>query len=1149
MPSWGQVLDSDSRHQELLASLGRSDVDLSGAVSGVWPLLTAWLADHWQGVVVVLCAQPHQLASEVRGWLDGNPQVVEFPGWDCEALDFRRPSAPVRQQRLSALELLAESERLVVVSTLRAVIEPTIAPQDLSQRRLRLALGSKADPMELARALAAMGYQRELVVGQPGDFALRGGILDLFALTASFPMRVEFSGNEVVSLRGFDLISQRSSLPVSELMVGPAAEAVGEAESMRRFAARLGAELDLPGHLRADVGESWQERLALLAEGGQPSGLESLAAHLWPQRACLADHLPQGSLVVWLQLSAQTRWVHDYLGETHMLARAEVDQGELPEGLRLALLAPEEVHSRLARFRTMTVDGGVVEAGWDLGWATPENIVGCSGGLVEGLRGHLAGGQKHLVLCTDQEERVAAVLTEADFPYHRSDLGLTANIGPGLNLISQDLVSGAVHHQSGLEILTDSELFGRLPKAGRPRVPGSRQVQIGLDYEPGDLVVHVDHGIGRFKGMRLVEGEGGSREYLELEYAAGDRLLVPAEFLDRVQKYLGSGESTPPLHRLGAGDWTRAKSRARKAVQDIAEELIKIHAARQLEAGHAFAADTPWQAELEASFPYQETSDQIATMAEIKTDMESPTPMDRLICGDVGFGKTELALRAAFKAATDGKQVAMVVPTTVLAQQHLEYFSRRLGAFPVRVDMLSRFRTSEEQQRIIGDLRTGQIDIVIGTHRLLQRDVRFKHLGLVVLDEEHRFGVVQKERLKKLRAQVDVLSLSATPIPRTLNMSLSGVRELSVIRTPPEDRLPVRTYVTVDDDELTRGALHRELERGGQAYFVHNRVRSIQRQAQRLRKLLPQARIAVGHGQMAEQDLAQVMTDFSAGEYDILVCTTIIESGLDIPNANTIIIHQADRFGLAQLYQLRGRVGRSGRRAYAYLLYDPQRSLSEAADKRLEAIEALHELGSGFNLALRDLEIRGAGNLLGTEQHGAIAAIGFEMYSHMLSRAVEQLRGSGATADPVEDLPEMVLDVGLPHYIPKSYIREEALRLDAYRELAYVRDQGELDSRVRSLTDRYGSIPAAVEDLLYCLKVKLIGQELRIRSIVVQGGWLTIRVDPDAYLDVASLERQFGDKLQVHPNRLRLAHGEQWREHLLRVLRAMRELSRLPVSV
>ena len=654
-----------------------------------------------------------------------------------------------------------------------------------------------------------------------------------------------------------------------------------------------------------------------------------------------------------------------------------------------------------------------------------------------------------VIVATEQSERVQARM-EAEkvrTSLAKVDLDLDLDLAPGLSLADIDIAAGASQPAIGFHLVTDSELFGRVRRPAR-KGPGSRQRaadltrEFTLDFAPGELVVHVDHGIARFGGMRLIESDGAHREYLELEYAEGDRLFVPVESLDRVQKYLG-GEGQPTLHRLGTGDWSRARSRAKRVVQDVAEDLLKIYAQREARAGIAFTPDTAWQQELEASFPYEETPDQLSALAEIKADMESDRPMDRLLCGDVGFGKTELALRAAFKAAMSGKQTALLAPTTVLAQQHFHVFRERLSKFPVTVEMLSRFVDEETQAQTVEGLRSGQVDVVIGTHRILQKDVRFKNLGLLIVDEEHRFGVMQKERLKKLRTQLDMLSLSATPIPRTLHMAVGGIRDMSVIQTPPEERQPIKTYVTADLDDMVQEVISRELQRGGQVYYVHNRVRTIQKAAERVRRLVPKARVAIGHGQMAEDELARVMVDFEAAKFDVLVCTTIIESGLDIPNVNTIVVERSDRFGLAQLYQLRGRVGRSGRRAYSYFLYDPRRSLTEGADKRLDVISGLHELGQGFKIALRDLEIRGAGNLLGTEQHGAIAAVGFEMYLQMLQSAVSVLR-SGADETAISDVlstAEMNLDLPLDHFIPRSYIRDEKLRLAAYRQLAATEEE------------------------------------------------------------------------------------------------------------
>jgi len=892
------------------------------------------------------------------------------------------------------------------------------------------------------------------------------------------------------------------------------------------------------------VRSEWEDELVRLGVGAAFPGVEFYAAYLDPARPSLLDHMPSAAAVLDFEPGRQLVDARTLLDETAMLAAAEAEGGELPRGFVLPTVTGlDDFGSR--RRLTLTAAEGAGDA-IDLGWFAGEPLVG----QPRALAGFAARGDSaSIVFATEQDERLRALLDEAGVKtaLNEIDLELDLALEPDLFHASLDIAAGCSQPAIGFHLATDAELFGRLrrPSRGRARTRAADLTrEFTLDFAPDELVVHVDHGIARFKGMRLIESDGAHREYLELEYAEGDRLFIPVENLDRVQKYLG-GEGAPTLHRLGTSDWSRARGRARKVVQDVAEDLLKIYSLREARPGVAFAPDTAWQQELESSFPYEETPDQVAALAEIKADMESDRPMDRLLCGDVGFGKTELALRAAFKAAMSGKQVAVLAPTTVLAQQHFHVFRERLKNFPVLVEMLSRFVDDETQERTVEGLKSGHVDIVVGTHRLLQRDVRFKRLGLLVIDEEHRFGVMQKERLKKLRTQLDVLSLSATPIPRTLHMAVGGIRDMSVIQTPPEERQPIKTYVTADDDELIKEAVGRELQRGGQIYFVHNRVRTIQKAAERVNRLVPQARIAIGHGQMSEDELASVMVEFESGEHDVLVCTTIIESGLDIPNVNTILVERSDRFGLAQLYQLRGRVGRSGRRAYAYFLYDPRRSLTEQADKRLDVMSGLHELGQGFKIALRDLEIRGAGNLLGTEQHGAIASVGFEMYLQMLQSAVNKLRTGSeeAAVGDVLSTEEMNLDLPLDHFIPRSYIRDEKLRLGAYRQLANAEDEEELDSTLRSLKDRYGPAPSQLDNLAYSLRVKLRGRRIGLRGVIADGHDIVIRVDPQRFLDVEELSRRMAGRIVVGPNRIKMRRkGEGWQDDLLSLLDEMAQL-------
>ena len=728
-----------------------------------------------------------------------------------------------------------------------------------------------------------------------------------------------------------------------------------------------------------------------------------------------------------------------------------------------------------------------------------------------------------------------------------------------------------------LWFLTDAELFGwAKPKPRRPQRTRAVAPEVFFaDVQPGDFVVHLEHGIGRFQGLAKVSVDGLEREYLQVEYAQGDKLYVPVHQADRLARYVGAGDAVPSLHRLGTAEWEQIKQRAQRAIADIAGDLLELYAAREVVQGHAFSPDAAWQHELEASFPYVETEDQLVAVEAVKQDMEQPRPMDRLICGDVGYGKTEVALRAAFKAIMDGKQVAVLVPTTVLAQQHYTNFSRRMAAFPVTVAMLSRFQTPAQQDRVLAGLLTGSIDLVVGTHRLLSEDVALKDLGLLIVDEEQRFGVGHKERIKQLRTEVDVLTLTATPIPRTLHMSLAGVRDLSTIDTPPEERLPIKTFVGDFDETLVRQAILRELDRNGQIYFVHNRVQGIEQMAARISKLVPEARIAIGHGQMPERELSAVMLAFAEGEYDILICTSIIESGLDIPNANTIIINRADMFGLAQLYQLRGRVGRSAVRAYAYLLVDKYKTLTEDARRRLEAIQEASDLGAGFRIAMHDLEIRGAGELLGARQHGHIVAVGFDLYTKLLAQAVNEAReqtgdwglriadsDSATIRNPKSEIrnrledplaPTVTLDLNLPARIPEDYAPEAGLRLQLYRRLAGLTTLEAVDEIAQEFADRFGPVPPEVANLLYVVRVKVSAVNAGVEAIGFEEGQLLIRSAGLEAVDRVALQNRLqaqglparvarrGIWLALREDPEGAANGETgWRRDLMRTLETLR---------
>jgi transcription-repair coupling factor (superfamily II helicase) len=717
------------------------------------------------------------------------------------------------------------------------------------------------------------------------------------------------------------------------------------------------------------------------------------------------------------------------------------------------------------------------------------------------------------------------------------------------HLVHGALGEGWSNPSIGLTVLTDRELFGWAKVRRTTRHAGtSARERFLSDLEPGELVVHVDHGIGRYRGLvRIADRTTGSeREYLDIEYGDGGRLRVPAEYAERVNRYVGSGEAVPTLTKLGSGEWQRTKARIRVAVQRIARELVELYASRELAEAAPLGPDTQWQMELEASFPYLETPDQLRAVQEVKEDLERPRPMDRLLVGDVGYGKTEVALRAAFKAVMAGKQVAMLVPTTVLAQQHLATFRERLAGFPVRVEMLSRFLTDKQARAVVEDVKEGKVDIVIGTHRLVQKDVEFKELGLVIIDEEQRFGVAHKERFKQMRTEVHVLTLSATPIPRTLHLSLVGVRDLSMIQTPPEERLPIRTYVTEFDEGLVREAILRELDRGGQVYYVSNRVYSIGAVAGRLQALVPEARIAVGHGQMGDEELEETMLRFAAGDADLLVCTTIIEAGLDLANVNTIVITNAHQFGLSQLYQLRGRVGRGANRAYAYFLYGSDTQLSEIAEKRLRAIFEATALGAGYRIALKDLEIRGAGNLLGVEQHGHISAVGFDLYCRLLGEAVDQLkalrakvlsneRAEGGVADRVisgamVEAPTVSVNLPLAASLPAEYVAEEAARLNLYQRLSAAKDGPALGALIDEIEDRFGPVPEPAMNLFYLLSLRMAAIEAGVEEITTDGAEIVVRFKGTRAVDAVGLERELKTPVRARANQVRfsLGRGAGW---------------------
>jgi transcription-repair coupling factor (superfamily II helicase) len=1056
------------------------------------------------------------------------------------------------QQRLAVLCQLRDglapngsaAGGLIVVASVRALLHPTLHPSELWASNTVLQRGMRVDLSGLLRDWLDLGYRPVTVVEEPGQFSRRGGIVDIFPPASEYPTRAELFDDEIDSLRYFDPLTQRSLGPARRVAVAPPTEVPPR---MAGAAADALSAADISA-MRPEVQEAWRADVDRLRNRQVGRGMEFYAPYFSPVPASLLDHLDGPVFLDSPDLLAET--AGDLQAQADELKSQLVERGDLPAGFRRPCFTWDETMALMSQRPVILLEphaGGRVPDAPTV--TAPRVYAGRLKQLLDDCQEWTRQGRR-VVLTSHQARRLSALLAERNITSVPLDGIVEAPPAGSITILQGSSSEG--WEAGSLTLLSDAEIFGWV----RPR-RGTRRARPGRDaflseLKPGDHVVHIEHGVGVFRGLTKMTMEGLEREYLHLDYAAGDRLFVPVDHIDRVSRYIGAGEGRPALTRLSSADWEHAKSRVKTAVQNIAKELLALYAARETAPGYAFSPDTVWQHDLESSFPYLETPDQLAAIEDVKSDMERQRPMDRLICGDVGYGKTEVALRATFKAVMDGKQVAILVPTTILAQQHFITFRERLATYPVRLEVLSRFRSEKEQQKALVGLRDGTVDVVIGTHRLLQKDVGFKDLGLVIIDEEQRFGVAHKERLKQLRREVDVLTLTATPIPRTLHMSLAGVRDMSTIETPPEDRLSIVTIVHEYDDTLVREAILRERDRGGQVFFVHNRVHGIETVATRLQKLVPEATFVVGHGQMQEDDLERVMLDFSEGRFDVLVCTAIIEAGLDIPNANTILINRAHHFGLAQLYQLRGRVGRGANRAYAYFLYDREFQLSETAEKRLDVINEATDLGAGFRVAMKDLEIRGAGNLLGAEQHGHIEAVGFDLYSRLLAQAVAELKELGGDEAPEENAAIHVasmrgptLDLPLDAFLPTGYVAGEAERLALYQRLATARSLFEVDGLAADLEDRFGKLPPAAENLLYSVRVKVWATAGKVSSIKVTDDAVTVRLGPDALPDRVALAKRFGAALRqpgLHTLRLeRTKLGGKWRDPLMKLVTLLPE--------
>lgn len=1082
-----------------------------------------------------------------EAWLPDQFDLVRFP--EPTPLPYERGpwSELSRVRRLGVLARLMKDQHpllpkntcpFLIVTSARALLHKTLPRRRFVACTRILKVGQIVDLVKLIEDWQSAGYEPVTVVESPGQFSRRGGILDIYPVGASYPTRIELFGDEVETLRSFNPSTQRSlNLDIDRqdyIIIPPAREMMpGDVKDIgqRLATSPETGDHELPG---------WWDDVADLSAGALSPHLEYYLPLAYSQPASLLDYLPEDTQIIVDDFSNLNSVVSEVIYHAEQIAGEQID---LPPDYPSPLFDWSELSAKLWAKKPLVLGEGM-ESDVDITPLAGSFLPGPRyGGQVRPFLMQLRVSRRRketTIVVSRQAQRLAELWREDGGVDDDDDISrffpvdsLVSRPVPGsLTFIQGSLAGGFIlegyaeenlassppREKVLLNLLTDAEIFGwsrPVPRRrSRPR-PVAPETYFA-DIVPGDYVVHLEFGIGRFEGLVVRAIGGTEREYLQVDYANGDVLYVPVHHADRLSRWIGPDDRLPTMHRLGEKSWRRAKAKAQESVDELADDLLDLYAARETIAGHAFTPDDQWQAELEASFPYRETEDQLQAIAEVKADMQRPYPMDRLICGDVGYGKTEVALRAAFKAVMDGKQVAMLVPTTVLAQQHYNTFQERLGPFPVEVEMLSRFRTTTHQETIVKKLREGQLDIVIGTHRLFSGDVSFKDLGLLIIDEEQRFGVAHKEKLKQLRTEVDVLTLTATPIPRTLYMGLAGVRDISLIDTAPADRLPVQTFVGEGDETLIRRAILREIDRGGQVYYVHNRVQTIGNAYMRLNYLVPEANIAIAHGQMSERELEDIMVQFVNGDIDVLLTTTIIESGLDIPNANTLIVEHADRFGLAQLYQLRGRVGRGIRRAYAFFLHQPWHRLTNDAKARLEVIAAQTELGAGYTIALRDLEIRGAGDLLGARQSGHIAAVGFDLYTRLLAQAVKRRKEARRGEKDAVELPEVVLiDLPLAAYIPIDYVPESSLRLRLYRRMAVLDSLDEIDEMAAELADRFGPIPDPVDNLLYQLRTKVLARKAGVAGITTEAGQIQIRFPEGNGQALPQLQRYLGQGVRV----------------------------------
>ncbi|MBU8710837.1 transcription-repair coupling factor [Bacillus subtilis] len=1097
--------------------------------------------------------------------------VLLYPVNELISSEIAVASPELRAQRLDVINRLTNGEAPIVVAPVAAIRRMLPPVEVWKSSQMLIQVGHDIEPDQLASRLVEVGYERSDMVSAPGEFSIRGGIIDIYPLTSENPVRIELFDTEVDSIRSFNSDDQRSIETLTSINIGPAKELIirpeEKARAMEKIDSGLAASLK---KLKADkqkeiLHANISHDKERLSEGQTDQELVKYLSYFYEKPASLLDYTPDNTLLILDEVSRIHEMEEQLQKEEAEFITNLLEEGKILHDIRLSFSFQKIVTEQKRPLLYYSLFLRHVHH------TSPQNIVNVSGRQMQSFHGQmnvLAGEMERfkksnftvvfLGANKERTQKLSSVLADYDIEAAVTD-SKKALVQGQVYIMEGELQSGFELPLMKLAVITEEELFkNRVKKKPRKqKLTNAERIKSYSELQIGDYVVHINHGIGKYLGIETLEINGIHKDYLNIHYQGSDKLYVPVEQIDQVQKYVGSEGKEPKLYKLGGSEWKRVKKKVETSVQDIADDLIKLYAEREASKGYAFSPDHEMQREFESAFPYQETEDQLRSIHEIKKDMERERPMDRLLCGDVGYGKTEVAIRAAFKAIGDGKQVALLVPTTILAQQHYETIKERFQDYPINIGLLSRFRTRKEANETIKGLKNGTVDIVIGTHRLLSKDVVYKDLGLLIIDEEQRFGVTHKEKIKQIKANVDVLTLTATPIPRTLHMSMLGVRDLSVIETPPENRFPVQTYVVEYNGALVREAIERELARGGQVYFLYNRVEDIERKADEISMLVPDAKVAYAHGKMTENELETVMLSFLEGESDVLVSTTIIETGVDIPNVNTLIVFDADKMGLSQLYQLRGRVGRSNRVAYAYFTYRRDKVLTEVAEKRLQAIKEFTELGSGFKIAMRDLTIRGAGNLLGAQQHGFIDSVGFDLYSQMLKEAIEERKGDTAKTEQFET----EIDVELDAYIPETYIQDGKQKIDMYkrfRSVATIEEKNELQDE---MIDRFGNYPKEVEYLFTVAEMKVYARQERVELIKQDKDAVRLTISEEASAEIDGQKlfelgnkygRQIG--LGMEGKKLKISiqtkgrSADEWLDTVLGMLKGLKDVKKQTIS-